>query len=295
MVTESKKPTVGFVYGQASSAGYWIGSAFNKLYASSTGLVGSIGVLTKIRNQDNPSQTVIVSSQSPQKRPDLQTPKGRESVQQVLDELADVFVSAVAKGRGVSTDTVLEQFGQGGEVVAARALSVGMIDGITTLDHLVSSFHRPPAMGGDTRRRSMDLEQFLAENPAAKDQLKRLLAAECERGRIAAVTAADEKAAKDKKAREATLDRASKFLTGHGDSITELAVRVIRQDASIDALEAAVATGDQQSEEIASLRAQIESQGLGGTPPPQEPTPEQEEVASANRIRKSLGMLKVGE
>ncbi len=152
MVRNSAKPTVSFVYGMAASAGYWIASAADRLILADTGEVGSIGVVatyrdTSQRDQKNGVTTLeIVSSQSPLKRPDLNTPEGRASIQTVLDDLAAVFISSVAEFRGVTPQTVQDTFGQGSMRVGSRAVALGMADQLGTLQGLLSELGTQPAV-----------------------------------------------------------------------------------------------------------------------------------------------------
>lgn len=133
IIRMSEKPTRAFVVGQAASAAYWIASAADQIISTDTGLVGSIGVVLSYNKKDDGTHEII-SSQSPKKRVDAETKDGRKVLQQLVNEIADVFVSAVAVNRGVDEETVLSDFGQGGLVVANRALEIGMIDEISTIN-----------------------------------------------------------------------------------------------------------------------------------------------------------------
>ena len=145
LVKASSKRTETFAW-MAASAAYEIVSATDKITTPDTGLVGSIGtvlMLTDTRQADAKKgiqQIEIVSSQSPNKRPDPLTEKGREVLQTLVNEIADVFVSNVASNRDVTVDTVLETFGAGAVFAAARAHKAGMIDSIMDLDTFIKSF-----------------------------------------------------------------------------------------------------------------------------------------------------------
>jgi len=145
LVKASSKRTETFAW-MAASAAYEIVSATDKITTPDTGLVGSIGtvlMLTDTRQADAKrgiQQIEIVSSQSPNKRPDPLTEAGREVLQTLVNEIADVFVSNVASNRGVSVDTVLSTFGAGAMFAAARAHGAGMIDSIMDLDTFIKSF-----------------------------------------------------------------------------------------------------------------------------------------------------------
>lgn len=119
--------------GDMSSAAYWLGSSAEKVHVASTGMVGSIGTVVQF-TQDQPGTVTVVSDQSPLKRPDLNTPEGQAEVKSLLNSLSDVFISRVARNRGVSTDTVQADFGRGGVKVGQDAVTSGMADQVTTFE-----------------------------------------------------------------------------------------------------------------------------------------------------------------
>lgn len=139
LVKATEKKTSAFTW-MAASAGYWIASAVDEIAAPLSGLVGSIGVVvgyydtTEAEAKKGFKYLEMVSSQSPNKRADLGTDTGRAVVQQMLDDLADGFISTVADNRGTDADTVINSFGGGAVFAAPRALSAGMIDRVVDFD-----------------------------------------------------------------------------------------------------------------------------------------------------------------
>jgi len=119
--------------GDMASMAYWNGSSADRIHVANTGMVGSIGTLAQFVSED-PGTVTVVSTQSPMKRPDLATDEGKASVQATLDALSDVFISDVARNRGVPVDTVLSDFGRGGVLVGQAAVSAGMADMVSTFD-----------------------------------------------------------------------------------------------------------------------------------------------------------------
>jgi ClpP class serine protease len=186
LVKNSSKPTDAFVYGMAASAGYWIASAVRTIYAADTAEVGSIGVVSTYRASKDTNYIEIVSSQSPNKRPDISTDAGKAQVQGVVDQLAQVFVETVAENRGVSAETVLSDFGAGGMMVAGVAIEKGMIDEITTLDKLLSEDEKKTMIHKTNGRTTMDAKEIVATYPEAAAEIRRE-AAEGERKRIAGI------------------------------------------------------------------------------------------------------------
>jgi signal peptide peptidase SppA len=139
----SKKPVTAYVSGMACSAGYWIASAADRVVTSSLGTIGSIGIAMTMSDYSKRDEArgvrrvEFVSSQSPGKRPDIHTDAGRARVQKLVDDLGAVFVKAVAKHRGVSTDTVIKKFGAGGVEIGAKAVAKGMADEVGQFDDVV--------------------------------------------------------------------------------------------------------------------------------------------------------------
>jgi ClpP class serine protease len=174
MVTKARssgKKIITFVYGQGASAAYWISASSFKLYLARTAMVGSIGVvsgytLTEKSDEKRGIQRVeIVSSQSPKKRLNPTTDEGRAHIQSIVNGLADIFISSIATSRGVTTDKVLSDFGEGGMVLAEKAVSVGMADGITTLEEIIDSNIRSTNSFFTGGIMSITLSQVKAEAP----------------------------------------------------------------------------------------------------------------------------------
>ena len=140
-----KKPMTAFVSGQACSGAYWIASQADEIVVSDAAILGSIGVVLGIQDKSAADEkrgvrTIeFVSSQSPGKRPDLSTDLGRARIQKMVDDLATVFVEAVARGRGVSAEDVISKFGGGGVEVGSRAVALGMADRIGSVEAEISA------------------------------------------------------------------------------------------------------------------------------------------------------------
>lgn len=138
----SVKPVGAFVDGAAASAGYWLASQTADITLERTALVGSIGVVTVQSKQVEPDcdgyvEVEIVSSNAPNKRPDPTSEDGLAEVRALLDAIEREFLLDVARGRGVSTQHVIDNYGQGGVKVGADAVKSGMADRIGSFDAAV--------------------------------------------------------------------------------------------------------------------------------------------------------------
>jgi capsid assembly protease len=157
-----RKPVVTHFSGSGGSAGYWFGAASDRVYASATSSVGSVGTVLGAsipgKTKEGAERTTeFVYSKSPKKRVDLESPEGQKQVQTWVDDVGDVFVADVAQFRGISTDDVLEKFGQGDMLIASKALAAGMIDGIATLEEVIAD------VSAQTRKGNLISPRFAAK------------------------------------------------------------------------------------------------------------------------------------
>jgi signal peptide peptidase SppA len=137
--SRGQKPIVAYAADATASGAYWLASAADEIVASETALLGSIGVIAAVADPTKSLPTErkkiqFVSSQSPQKRPDPTTEGGKAQIQQVLDDIAQVFLQKIGSYRGVSADYVQQNYGQGGVLVGKHAVAAGMADRIGSFE-----------------------------------------------------------------------------------------------------------------------------------------------------------------
>ncbi|MBE6462537.1 MAG: S49 family peptidase [Alphaproteobacteria bacterium] len=135
------KPIIAYASGYCCSGAYWIASACDKIYATDTAVIGSIGVVSIFEKDDENKTIEIVSSQSPNKRPNVETEEGKAKIQEHVDALADVFINKVALNRDISPKEVIENFGGGDVFVGQKAVSIGLADGLSSFEELVSDLN----------------------------------------------------------------------------------------------------------------------------------------------------------
>lgn len=124
----TEKP-IQVISSRACSAAYAIAAVAGPIRATSVGsMFGCIGVAIDAFVSDD--EISITSSKAPRKRPDMTTEEGVAIVREELDALHDLFVGAIADGRGVSADDVNASFGEGSTLLSGEALTRGMIDSI---------------------------------------------------------------------------------------------------------------------------------------------------------------------
>lgn len=146
-ISGSSKPIYGYIT-EACSAGYFLASQCKKLTMSELSVVGSIGTVVEVVDFSGMESAVginrytITSTNAPKKRFDIKSEDGQAIIKETLDTMASVFVSFVADGRGVSPSVVESDFGQGGVIIGADAVAVGMGDELGTLDQLINSLKK---------------------------------------------------------------------------------------------------------------------------------------------------------
>lgn len=154
MIYEARqiKPMIAYSGGNIASAAYWIGSAAGEIVVDRTSTAGSIGAVSTItdtsgRDAKAGVRTIeIVSSQSPDKRLDIDSDDGRAKAQKIVDDLAGVFVEVVARNRGVDVDTVLSDFGRGGLMLGQAAVNAGLVDRLGSFETVLAELqaaHKP--------------------------------------------------------------------------------------------------------------------------------------------------------
>ena len=139
------KPVIAHIEDMGASAGYWLASAASQVYANGNAIVGSIGVITRMVDTSEMAKnagakvTVIRSAslKAPGQPGEAITDAQVAEVQRMVADMHGMFTAAVQAGRDF-TDAQLAAVSTGQVWVAADAMNLGLIDGITSLDGLVS-------------------------------------------------------------------------------------------------------------------------------------------------------------
>lgn len=161
------KPITAVVQNMAASAAFAIASQADTIVANNKAAVlGSIGVVQRHFIDDEVID--ITSSNAPKKRPDASTEDGKAIIREELDAIEEIFIDAIAEGRGVSSKKVIADFGQGGVFLANEALKRGMIDSVADGSSKPAKRTKSTTArsGGDTMEAKMDLEELKAKHPA---------------------------------------------------------------------------------------------------------------------------------
>lgn len=147
-----EKPVVASLSTVGASGGYYIAAAADKIVANPGSITGSIGVIIQIPNISDllnkvGIRSVIIKSG---RYKDLAsatrelTPAERKLLQQLIDDIHDQFIEAVAEGRGLSREQV-ETVADGRIFSGRQALELGLVDQLGNLQDAIDTAAK---MGG---------------------------------------------------------------------------------------------------------------------------------------------------
>jgi ClpP class serine protease len=185
-----QKKITSYVSGNGASAAYWLASSGSEIVVDATSRVGSIGVVVAYPKGSGDS-IEIVNTASPNKRPDISTDEGKQVVVEQMDALADVFVSSVAKFRGVSEKVVLKDFGRGGILVGEHAVNAGMADRLGSFEQLLKE-NGGNSMPDKGTKADLTVDSLKADNPKVYDSIHALGASEASENASTEITAKDD-------------------------------------------------------------------------------------------------------
>lgn len=145
------KPIVAVADSLAASAAYWVAAQADQLVVSPSGQVGSIGVFAVHEDRSKANETAgvkhtLVKAGRLKAAGNEFEPLGEDAqavMQSNIDEYYDLFVRAVARGRGVAPSAVRAGYGEGAALPARPALTAGMVDRIETLSDVVTRLSSP--------------------------------------------------------------------------------------------------------------------------------------------------------
>lgn len=182
----SSKPITAYVSGMGASGAYWLASATERIVCAKSAELGSIGVrmaLVDDRKADEAAGIKVVnfvSSQSPYKAADTENAEDCARIQARVNALAGVFIDAVAKGRGVTSEHVAENFGKGDVLIGESAVKAGLADAIGSFDSVISTIQKECRMKTILSALGLSASAGEADALAAVSALKDASAKLCE-------------------------------------------------------------------------------------------------------------------
>lgn len=146
LINDRVKPVTTYTDGNMCSAAYWLGCSAGQVYSGKASLVGSIGVISTFKeySEQNKMEGIGVTVIRAGKHKALAnqneklTPEARAQIQKIVDAAYGVFVEHVAAMRGRSYEYADKTMADGQEFIGQAAVDVGLTNGITTFDALMT-------------------------------------------------------------------------------------------------------------------------------------------------------------
>jgi protease IV len=153
---KKQKPMIASMGGIATSGGYYIAAACDKIVANPGTLTGSIGVIMQLSNIEELMKKVgvkgvnVKSGANKDLGSPFQTmsPEGRQILQGLVDDVHSQFVSAVAKGRGLN-EAQVRKLADGRVYSGSQAKELGLIDQFGTLEDAVELAAKRAGLEGE--------------------------------------------------------------------------------------------------------------------------------------------------
>ena len=176
--TAKEKPVVVSISDVAASGGYYIATPATYIIAQPTSITGSIGVFGTLPNASELAEQWGISSYtlSTHERSATYSPLRplsdtfRAELTEGIEQTYQTFLERVASGRSMSIESV-DAIAQGRVYLAPKALELGLIDEIGTLDDAINKAAELAAIDEfklrEYPRYKSDFERLLGDLPAA--------------------------------------------------------------------------------------------------------------------------------
>lgn len=139
-------PVYSYTGANMLSAGYWLGSVGRKVYAGPMALSGSIGVITahfsyyRAMKEQGIDVTMFRQGEfkalgSPYEQLD---DKAKADIEARMGKFYGMFLGHVSEQRGMTVQALIDTAAEGRVFVGADAVSVGLVDAITSFDKVVA-------------------------------------------------------------------------------------------------------------------------------------------------------------
>jgi signal peptide peptidase SppA len=142
-----RKPVTAVVNTMGASAAYWLAAAAEELVISPSGMAGSVGVYMMHQDISEAAAaagvrvTFIEAPEGGHKTEGNEfaplADSAREHAQGIVNELYGMFVSDLARFRGVTEHTVRESFGKGQVFLAKETVTRRMTDRVVTFEEVL--------------------------------------------------------------------------------------------------------------------------------------------------------------
>lgn len=161
------KPVWAIANSGMASAAYWLGAQADRLIATPSAEVGSVGVwaghedISAALEMEGRKVTLVQAGARKTDGNPFQplSEAALADMQAKVDAFEAMFVEDLARGRGMSADAVRKGFGEGAMFLADEAKARGMVDDVMTFEDALSALSaeiaRPAAGRTASRRRRL--------------------------------------------------------------------------------------------------------------------------------------------
>lgn len=146
------KPVVAIANPMAASAAYQLASQASEFVVTPSGSVGSIGTIAvhddiSAMQEAQGVKSTMVTAPAGGHKAELSplaplSEDAKAHLQDTVDKYYGMFVSDVARGRGVPVETVRSDYGKGRMLLAKDAKAAGMVDAIETYDSVLARLEK---------------------------------------------------------------------------------------------------------------------------------------------------------
>lgn len=140
------KPIWSHVTAMGCSAAYALASSCQKIGATKTSEIGSVGVMCECCDVEKTSEKfgwftkIFRSKNASKKNLSPMTKEGEKDLQEKLDFYEDCFYSHLSETRGIDKEKCIADFGNGAVFLAEEAQSRGMIDDVCSYEDYLEAF-----------------------------------------------------------------------------------------------------------------------------------------------------------
>ncbi len=250
------KPVHAYSDGMIASAALWTGVSARRLTIGKVAEAGSIGILvvhkevTKMMKDAGITPTVLRAGEFKALGGPYEalSDKAKTVIQGQLDQMYAMFAGYVAQRRGVSYETADTQMGQGRMFIGDRALAVGLVDGVSNFDDVVSQIQG--AIDSEKSSSQYGASFLNQKGPGVKTALTEQQIAAMAEGGTPAAGASVDTAATSQQTEAGASDQA-----GQAEGDSEKAAQTQTQTQTQAAAQGAQTSG--QSELVAFLQTQL--------------------------------------
>jgi len=161
------KPTMAYGQDLMCSAAMWIASACKEIYTNAAAMVGSVGVITAVvdasKYLENIGVQVHVITTGEYKAAGSEYIKAKPEhlayIQERIDAVGAQFFDAVAKGRGIRSETVKKM--EAKVFTADDAVTQRLSDGVLTFDQAFVKLQKAAGGKGSGKARALALASLM--------------------------------------------------------------------------------------------------------------------------------------